>query len=90
MKINVYFEYPDLITDPLTQSEERSRSDYLYQYMGYYLVRALHNKYKDIQINPIGDWGLTCSYCKYGTSTITIENPDTKKYFIISLNYLHK
>lgn len=84
MKINVCFEYPDLITDPLVQSVERCQSDYLYQYLGYYLVRAFHDKYQNIQIHPIGSWGLTCSYCKYGTSTITIENPDTKKYFIIS------
>lgn len=71
--------------DPLVDDPNYGNSDYLLQALNVEIFKALHKKYKDIEITPISNWGITpCGSCKYGTATIVIENPKNKKYFYIS------
>jgi len=83
-ELNIHIEFHGCTEQQLIDGTGDNKTDYMYHFLNVELFRAFQKKYTDIKINPIANWGKTCSECKYGTGTITIENPSNGKYFIIS------
>lgn len=91
MKLNFYFDIPYGITEEeanLDNPKEEYISDLMtLQISMYEIYKKLRLKYPHIKINAINSRLLKevkCCCDKYNIATAVIENPDNKKYLIIS------
>jgi len=91
MKLNFYFEFP---TPDVDVKDIFYHNDTTHLISSAELYRLYKNIYPEIEFKAINsrelDWHgnigqkLSCPACKYGHHFLIIENPDNKKYFIIS------
>jgi hypothetical protein len=87
MRLNFYYEFP--------QPPGSIYSDYSHLVSSDRLYNLLKLENPNIEFNNINSWylnhdgipgqkGTHCPSCKYGHFFLIIENPDNKKYFVIS------
>lgn len=92
MRLNFYFEFPYVDIDAETPIY---CSSYTHLLSSADFYRYCKKTYTDIDIQAVNSWnlnekgepgprGLYCPSCKYGHFFLIIENPDTKKYFVVS------